>query len=356
MHEPNRSVSVIIPCRNERSHIEQFLLCLREQDLHGLNVEFLIAEGRSNDGTREVIENWIRLHSEFKLIDNPEGFVPTGLNRAIQAARGEIIVRMDVHSDYASDYLQACVRTLKETEADNVGGPSRTRAHGYMQEANALAFNSPFSCGGSRFHDVTYEGEVDTVTCGCWEKTTLERLGLFDEELIRNQDDELNLRLCRAGGRVWQTPAIKVWYYPRSSLFATFRQYAQYGYWKVRVIQKHKLPASFRHLVPGLFVFSLVGGSLGSLWSSLCLLLNLALMAIYLGGLLISSAWICRRITHWKYLPVMPAFLASYHMGYGYGFLRGVIDFVLLRRRPARNYTQLTRTSSPVSLSGQVGD
>src|SRR5262249_47183273 len=145
-----------------------------------------------------------------------------------------------------------------ETGADNVGGAMRTRASGFVQEAISLAFHSPFSVGGARFHNVEYQGYVDTVPYGCWRKSKLLDLGLFDEELVRNQDDELNLKIIRRGGKIWQSSLIQSWYQPRTSLWALFCQQAQYGYWKVRVIQKHKLPASWRHVVPAASLASLI--------------------------------------------------------------------------------------------------
>lgn len=195
--------------------------------------------------------------SRLRLISNPGRITPTGLNAAIRGAQGDIIIRMDAHTEYAADYVRQCVEVLETTGADNVGGPAQTKAETYMEKVVAAAYHSPFSVGGARFHNVNYEGWVDTVTYGCWRRETFERFGYFDEELVRNQDDEHNLRILRGGGKIYQSPKIQSWYRPRGSLTALFKQYMQYGYWKVRVIQKHKLPASWRHLVPGAFVLSL---------------------------------------------------------------------------------------------------
>ena len=177
---------------------------------------------------------------------------------------------MDAHSEYAPDYVSQCVEVLQSTGADNVGGPARIKATGYVQRAVGAAFQSRFSTGGARFHLPEYEGEVDTVHYGCWLKSTLLEIGLFDEELIRNQDDELNYRIRSRGGRLWQSPDIRSWYFPRSSLASLFSQYFQYGYWKVRVIQKHARSVALRHIVPVLFVLTLLVGWLpGVLYSPL---------------------------------------------------------------------------------------
>jgi succinoglycan biosynthesis protein ExoA len=244
-------VSVIVPCRNEIRFIRDFLDSLIRQDVVGMNVEILIADGRSNDGTRDVLEEFTRKCPVLRIIDNPQRIVSTGLNSAIREARGEVIVRMDAHTEYAPSYIRTCLQVMKETNADNVGGPASTRAEGYLAQAIAHSFHSKFVSGGARFHDVLYEGYADTVTYGCWRKSTLLRVGLFDEGLYRSQDDELNLRIISSGGKIWQSPRITSWYRPRATLAALFRQYFQYGFWKVAVIRKHGKPASWRNLVPG---------------------------------------------------------------------------------------------------------
>ena len=142
-----------------------------------------------------------------------------GLNRAIREARGEIIIRMDAHTIYAPDYVRSCVEVLQETNADNVGGPALTRADGYIAQAIALAFHTPFASGGAKFRDPRYEGPVDTVPYGCWRKSTLERIGMFDEKLVRGQDYELNVRIVSSGGTVWQSPKIISWYSAQSQPF-----------------------------------------------------------------------------------------------------------------------------------------
>jgi glycosyltransferase involved in cell wall biosynthesis len=332
----------------------------------------------SDDGTREVIENVesrkqkAENAASVRLIDNPGKIVSTGLNAAIRAARGEIIVRMDAHTEYAPDYVVQCVNTLLKTSADNVGGPARTRAVDYIQKAVACAYHTPFACGGARFHNETYEGWVDTVTYGCWRREAFDKFGYFDEELVRNQDDEHNLRITRGGGKIWQSPKIKSWYRPRGSLGALFRQYMQYGYWKVRVIQKHKLPASWRHLVSGAFVFTLLLLALCSLlfgvllssgqwsvvsgqWSVVSSLFPLstfsffALLALYSLAVLAASIATAAK-TEWKLLPVLPAVFPCYHFGYGWGFLRGIIDFVLLRKAPNASFTKLTRSGGKATV------
>ncbi len=246
-------ITIVSPCRNEVRRVAAFVRSLAAQELDGYSWEAIIADGASDDGTREELSRCAH-GTPVRVIDNPQRIVSTGLNQAVREARGRFIVRMDLHTEYAPDYVARCIETLQQTGARNVGGPARTTPRGTLGAAIAAAYHSSFGCGGARFHDPEYRGWVDTVTYGCWEKPYLEAIGLFDESLVRNQDDELNLRIVRSGGRIWQDPAIRSWYQPRNSLRALFLQYFQYGYWKVAVIRKHRIPASWRHLVPGAFM------------------------------------------------------------------------------------------------------
>ncbi len=340
---PAASISIVVPCRNESRHIDDLLRCVTAQEGLPADAEVLIADGRSDDGTRERIAAWTSRDRRIRLIDNPERTTSYGLNRAIAHSTGRVVLRMDVHTEYAPDYVKQCLATLFATGADNVGGPARTRATGYFQSANRLAYHSPFAVGGARFHFEDYEGPVDTVVYGCWPRELFERVGSFDTELVRNQDDEFNLRTLRAGGKLWQAPAIRSWYYPRSSARALFRQYLQYGYWKVRVIQKHRLPASWRHLVPGTFVATLGLALAAAPFSVAARRAALWLAGAYAAASLVASLWTCLRPGRLRYLPVMPLVFACYHFGYGIGFLRGVWDFVIRRRRLGGAFEGLTR-------------
>jgi succinoglycan biosynthesis protein ExoA len=344
-------VSIVVACRNEIGHIRAFLDSLLPQDAGDFGWEAIIADGMSDDGTREFLEKWCAEHPRVRLIPNPGRIVSTGLNAAIRVARGEIILRMDVHTWYAPDYCRKCVETLEKTGADNVGGPARTRARGLRATAIAAAFHSRFSTGGARFHDDDYEGWVDTVPFGCWRKSTLERLGLFDESMVRNQDDELNLRLVRAGGRIWQNPAIRCWYSPRATLDGLFRQYMQYGYWKVAVIRKHRIPGSWRHLAPAAFVGGnaalLVGMAIAAAfgarrWLAEMAALWIALAATYVLANLTASLLAARR-HGWAILPYLPATFATFHVSYGLGFAAGLLRFLFRPMRPLLGESAFTR-------------
>jgi glycosyltransferase involved in cell wall biosynthesis len=345
-------LTIIMACRNEARHIRQLLESLLTQETHGMTWEAIIADGMSNDGTRELLAEYSSRDARLRMIDNPRRVVSPGLNAAIREARGGIILRMDAHTLYAADYCWRSVQELRRTGADNVGGPARTRTQGTRARAFAAAYHSPFSTG-ARFHDETYEGWVDTVPYGCWRKETLERLGLFDETLVRNQDDELNLRLTRTGGRIWQSPAIVSWYSPRAALGALFRQYFQYGYWKAAVMRKHRLPGSWRHLVPVTFVLAniflfaacAVTVTAGSWEFGLAIRLWLAMVAAYAAANLTASVVAASKFG-WATLPYLPAVFTVYHFSWGLGFLAGFRWFLPnAGRAPADEsfFTRITR-------------
>ena len=338
-------VSVIIPVRNEVHFIERCLLSILNQENVAGGFEIVVADGISEDGTRELLNSLSQADSRIILVDNPDRTTPHGMNAGIKQARGEYIAIMGAHNHYAPDYLRSSVEVLKETAADNVGGSMNCLGDSWLQQAIALAHHSPFCVGGARWHDVAYEGPADTVFGGVYRRDVFERIGLFDETLVRNQDDEFNLRLIRAGGKIWHSPRIKSWYRPRASLSALFRQYMQYGYWKVRVIQKHRIPASLRHLVPGSFVFCLVVLPVIGLLYPVLLWIWLGLIGLYLCcNLAVSLVTAAQR--GWRFLPILPVVFGCYHFGYGIGFCKGTIDFLILRRSGSTSFSKLTRSSA----------
>jgi glycosyltransferase involved in cell wall biosynthesis len=348
------SVSVIVPCRNEVGNILAFIDSVLQQNAGGHEFEILIADGLSDDGTRSLLEQVARRESRVRIIDNQAGIVSAGLNQAIRSAQGEIIIRMDVHTVYAPDYILRCLETIEQTGADNVGGPWRAQADGWCSGAIAACFESKFVSGGGRSHDTEYEGTLDTVYLGCWRRSTLERLGGFDESLVRNQDDELNLRTIRSGGTVWQSPAIVSWYTPRSSMRLLFWQYFQYGFWKVAVVRKHRLPASWRHLVPAIFIAMILialilvlAGTIAG--SHLVFDMGREIGGLVLGSYAIASIAATVAIAFrrgFRFVPLLPAVFAIYHTAYGTGFLLGLMYWPLRKRRqqPLRDlYAGITR-------------
>lgn len=329
----SKRISIVVACRNESRHIRAFIDSVLGQDLEGVVWELIIADGMSSDGTAELLNEFARGNSRVKMLQNPSRIVATGLNAAIRAAQGEIILRMDAHTEYSRNYVKSCLESLEKTGAYNVGGPARTKATGLRARSIEAAYHNPFSTGGARFHDDNYSGYVDTVPYGCWRKETLIRLGLFDEQFVRNQDDELNLRLTRSGGKIWQSSEIVSWYRPRATISSLFRQYFQYGFWKVCVIRKHKIPASWRHLVPGgfvllnlmLFLSALVAATSGFQAALQRIVLGwTSLLVLYAIGCVAAACFSARR-SGWALLSYLPLTFVVFHLSYGIGFLAGVI-------------------------------
>lgn len=348
----SRIVSVIVPCRNERRYIEGFCAGVLAQRLPpGWTLQLVVADGQSDDGTRELLQRLAQQDPRIAWIDNPARIVSPGLNAALKIAGGEAIVRMDVHSDYAPDYIAQCLAVQAETGADNVGGPWRAvpdAGAARMQHAVAAAFQSRWVAGGARSRQLDFDGWVDTVYLGSWPRKTFERFGGFDEGLVRNQDDEHNLRLTLGGGKVWQSSRIRSTYRPRADLSQVFRQYQQYGYWKPFVMKKHGQPASLRHLVPGVFVAALglsgLSALVGLLVGAGALLTPLVVLGgayvVAVGALTVAVArqQRCAASVAWR----VPAVIGAYHLGYGIGSVAGWWD-VLRGGQGRERFARLTR-------------
>jgi glycosyltransferase involved in cell wall biosynthesis len=346
-------VSVVVPCRNEAIYIQEFLDSLLLQHIDDIDWEVIISDGMSDDGTREILEGYRCNHSHIRVLDNVGRIVSSGLNAAIRASRGEIIIRMDAHTQYAPDYISRCLEVLERTGADNVGGPPRVNTHSVRLRAFSAAYHSAFAVGGSRSHNISYEGYVDSVFYGCWRKSTLLRLGLFDEMMVRNQDDELNLRITRSGGKIWQSPEIVSWYRPRTSLSGLFLQQLQYGFWKVAVIRKHGRAAAWRHLVPGAFVLLnvtlLLMASLAAASGQHMVLRASAELGGFIGVLYALACFVAAlsatKRSGWAAFPLLPVLFATYHFSYGIGFLAGLVYWPGRSdtSRPAGLFTAITR-------------
>lgn len=336
-------VSIISPCRNEAGHIDAYVQAVLAQECSGFDVEVVIADGQSDDGTRHKLEAWMQREPRLKVIANPGRIVSAGLNLALRESRGEIVVRMDIHTTYAPDYVAECVKVLQQTGATSVGGPWVARGEGLVQRSIACAFQSRFGSGGAASRNAAYSGPVDTVYLGAWRRADLLAIGGFDESLVRNQDDELNLRIIRGGGKVWQSSAIRSEYHPRASLVALFRQFHQYGYWKIPVIRKHHLPASLRHLAPFGFVLWLLALALASPFSTIALISLAATLLVYAAAAFANASAVQRGEWNLPGVAITALAFACMHAGYGLGFGRALWDFAVVRRGAATTMTRLTR-------------
>ncbi len=320
-------VSVIMPVRNEAAYIERSLGAVLGQEYPAERLEILVVDGMSDDGTREVVLAHAAADPRVCLLDNPAGIVPPGLNIGIGRARGEIVVRVDGHCEIAPDYVRRCVEHLLAghdgTPVEAVGGPIETIGETDEAAAIALAMSSWFGVGGSAFRTIKDRPLlVETVAFPAYRRATLQRLGPFDEELVRNQDDEYNYRLLKSGGRILLSPDIRSRYYSRGSLRSLWRQYYQYGYWKVRVMQKHPRQMRARQFVPPAFVTGLIGSAaLGLVLRPFRLLLG-AVLALYLAANVVASLSLGR-----EHAPRLLVIHPILHLSYGLGFLAGLVHF-----------------------------
>jgi len=335
-------VSVIMPVLNEERFIAGSLEAVLKQDYPAF--EIIVADGMSTDRTREIIQSVQAQHSNLRLIDNPKRIVPAGLNQALKCARGEIIVRADGHSELPKDYVRRVVELREQTGADNAGGVLMPVGTNYISKGIAAAYHSPIGIGGAQRGHAHAEmvREVDAVHGGCWRRERLLEVGMFDEEMVRNQDDELSFRLRKASGRIIQSTAIRVKYSVRDSFRKLFMQFAQYGYWKVRVIEKHPRQASFRHFVPAAFLLTLLALAVTAPFLRIALWAFVALVAGYLSAMTVIGLYEAARskLSLW---PGITLALLIMQVGYGAGFVVGWLRRVLGPLPTDRIFERVTR-------------
>jgi succinoglycan biosynthesis protein ExoA len=313
---------------NEAAYVEQLASDLAGQDFAG-DVEVIVADGGSTDGSVPLLLAAAeRLGLTLRVVDNPAGWVSQGLNRCIGEASGDLIVRADCHSRYPPEYLRRCAEASEATGADNVGGLVVATGRTPTERAVACAMDSAFGgIGWTRHEAAGGPVEVDTVTFGAFRPEAFRRAGLFDESLRRNQDDEFNLRLRRHGGRVVLDPSIRLCYTPRGSLWAVFRQYFDYGRWKVPVMRKHRRMLGIRSLAPAAFVLSLLAlAAATAFWrpAAWALVLEVAIYAAFALGFGLASLRRRREPVH--LLPRVLAAFVAFHIGYGLGMVRGLVS------------------------------
>jgi glycosyltransferase involved in cell wall biosynthesis len=326
-------VSIIMPIRNEAAFIERAIQSILHNTYPAEKMEVFVVDGMSDDGTREIVYMLSADDSRVRMLDNPRRIVPAAMNIGLKAARGDLFIRIDGHAEIPPDFISKSIQCLREhPQAWVVGGSIRTVADSYTGRAIAATMRSPIGVGNARFRLGDYEGWVDTLAFGTHHKWVVDKIGYFDEELVRNQDDEFNLRIIRAGGKIWMSKAIQSTYFSRGSLCKLWRQYFQYGFWRIRTLQKHKRPASFRQLVPLLFVSSVLSFALaGFAWPPLWILL--AVEAVLYVLTLITGAIDVGRKAGWRYAPAAPVVFAILHFAYGTGSLWGTVRFCVLKGR-----------------------
>jgi glycosyltransferase involved in cell wall biosynthesis len=322
-------VTVIIPCLNEEKTIGKVLVALLAQSYPLSQFEVVIADGMSTDSTRQVVAAFQDSHPglDVRVVDNPARTIPAGLNLAIRAGRGDVIVRLDGHSIPAHTYIECSVRILEQGRASNVGGVWQIEpgTPGWLAHSIAAAAAHPLGVGDALYRYTGRALAVDTVPFGAFYRSLLDKIGYYDESLLTNEDYEFNTRIRQAGGTVWLDPSIRSVYFARSTLRDLARQYFRYGYWKYRMLLRYPATIRWRQGLPPLFVLSLVVLLLVSLiWAPAGGLL-LAEAILYLGALLSAGFLAARKTGKWFLIFGLPLAIACMHLSWGAGFLTSMV-------------------------------
>ncbi|HUI10810.1 MAG TPA: glycosyltransferase family 2 protein [Bacteroidota bacterium] len=339
-------VTVIMPVRNEGEIIRESLGAVLAQDYPREKTEIIVVDGMSTDGTRAVVAGLQSGDPRITLIDNPRKIVPSAMNLGFARARGEIIVRVDGHCRIAPDYVRRCVDHLLAGRVDGVGGPVRTIGETGVARTIALAMSSPFGVGGSAFRTVNDRTMLaDTVPFPAYTRSIMERAGPYDEEQVRNQDDEYNYRLRKLGAKILLAADVRSDYYSRSSIRSLWRQYYQYGYWKVRVLQKHPRQMKLRQFVPASFVAALLAAAVSVPFAAQGAAALAAVAGAYCAAAIAAAVLTARR-EKMSMAPLLALAFATLHLSYGLGFLVGMIAFARMwgHSRPPHTISQLSGT------------
>ena len=322
-------VSLIIPCYNEEDSIQDLLAAICEQNFPLGDMEVIISDGMSTDTTREKIQEFADSVPELKIsvIDNLKRTIPAGLNQALKAAHGEVIVRMDAHSHPHPDYIPRSVMDLEAGLGENIGGVINIlpASDTWIAQSIALAAGHPLGVGDAKYRTGSEAREVDTVAFGAYKASLVNEIGGYDETLLANEDYEFNVRIRKNGGRVWINPKIQANYIARATLKSLAIQYWRYGYWKLRMLLRYPDTIRWRQL-SGFFVLSWLGLGFLSIWFNLARWLLLIEAIIYGSALLVAG--IIAAVSEKKlYLAIgLPLAIATMHFSWGSGFLWSLIS------------------------------
>jgi GT2 family glycosyltransferase len=318
----------VIPVRNEEAFISRTLDGILAQDYPADRMEIIVADGMSDDRTRDIVHRYAQRHPHIRLVDNDDRVTPTGLNAAIAAARGEIILRIDGHCSVAADFVTENVRLLDEhPEAWIVGGPMVHRGTGAFGQAVATAMSHPAGVGLATHRFPGFEGYVETVQFPAFRRWVFDRIGLFDTNLVRTEDDELNYRVLKAGGKMFVSPRVRYVYYVRNRISHLFWQYFHYSFWRIPVLRKHKKPTTVRQVVPLLFFIAIAVLFVAGWWLRQPMF-ALALPALYGAALLLVGASVVPRLGV-RAASLVPVAVLTMHVAYALGLLYGLLAAAL---------------------------
>lgn len=322
-------VSIIIPCYNEQATIRLLLEALREQTFPRAEMEVIISDGFSTDDTRSEIAAFQKDFPDLavSVVDNTLRSIPSAVNRAIESARGWMLVRLDAHSKPYPDYVENCVKAHEEKRGDNVGGVWEIcpGADTWIAKSIAVAAAHKLGVGDALYRHAKHAAEVDTVPFGSFKRELIERIGYFDESLLTNEDYEFNARVRKAGGRIWLDPSIRSIYFARSTLLELARQYWRYGYWKWRMLRRYPDTLRWRQALPPLFVSSLIGLTLLSLFIPVARFALIGELALYFFIMTITGLSAAYRQKKAYLLFGLPLAIPVMHIAWGSGFLWSVL-------------------------------
>jgi glycosyltransferase involved in cell wall biosynthesis len=318
------SVSIIVPCYNEKARIQLLLDAIYAQTYPRSYTEVVIADGMSTDGTRQVISDWSDSHPDLKLniVNNEKQIIPAALNRSIENATGDIIVRLDAHSRPYPDYVTRIVSALEEGVADNVGGIWEIKPGDktWIAESIAVAASHPLGVGDALYRHAKKAAYVETVPFGAFRRELWERIGKYDETLLTNEDYEFNVRILNAGGRIWLNPEIRSIYFSRSTIVELIKQYWRYGFWKFRMLKRYPKTVRWRQALPPLLVLTLMIDLLLA-WIPLFALLLFLELLLYSVTLIVIGFKEALRTRKASFSIGIPLSIASMHLSWGSGFL-----------------------------------
>jgi len=326
-------VSIIVACRNEEKYIAQCLDSIVRNGYPTGKLDVMVVDGMSNDASRTIVKRYERQYLFIRLLDNPKNITPVAFNIGIRNARGRIIMIMSSHAAYGEGYISNCVKYLDQYGADNVGGVMKTipRSNSFMGKAIVLAISHRFGVGNAYARTGSKEPRwLDAIAFGAYRSEVFDRVGLYNEELVRSQDMDFNIRLRRAGGKILLHPEIEIYYYARADLKSFWRHNFTNGIWAVYPLKfvKH-IPVSWRHLVPLAFVSSLIGSAALSAFAQIFLWVSLSILASYIMTSVYHSVKIMAEEKDFRYLLAMPVIFAALHIGYGLGSLWGGLKLLV---------------------------
>jgi succinoglycan biosynthesis protein ExoA len=328
-------VSVIIPCYNEAGTISGLLDAISSQSFPGDRLEIIVSDGLSTDGTRAILQEYSLRYPVPKLtiVDNPERSIPSAMNKAIERAGGEVVIRLDAHSLPAADYIARCVEVLQETKAANVGGvwEIRPASPTWVARSIASAVSHPLGAGDAGYRGSGKAGPVDTVPFGAFDRQWMDRVGRFNEALLTNEDYEYNYRIRSMGGTVWLDPTIRCVYFSKPDLASLARQYWRYGLWKARMLTTFPRSLRWRQAVPPLFVGVLILLAAASTFSPIARAALGALCSFYVLTMLVAALLRAAASRDISLLAGLPVAWATVHFSWGMGFLAGMIRSPTLR-------------------------